>query len=339
MKDHITLKGILLLTLLISLIAMNLSCQDKTESPGSMIKREPLNIGIALQPNSALFIIANEKGFFEKHGLDIIAKEYPSGKRAMLEGLLTGEADVVSTADVPIVFNSFKRKDFSIITATCAVHNMPRIVARKDSGIIRPSDLLNKRLATQKASAVHFFLHNFLINIGLSEDDIELLFMKAEELPSALASGEIDAFSMREPYVSEAVKLLGDNAVIFEAPEIYSVTDYVVASNKLVEERPGAIIKITKALQEAENFYRTHKEESFRIVSGKLGTPVSEISRILSFAHIEVSITQANLIGLESIARWAIKSVLTDEQMVPNYLDYIYRDALLEINPEALSIY
>jgi hypothetical protein len=44
------------------------------------------------------------------------------------------------------------------------------------------------------------------------------------------------------------------------------------------------------------------------------------------------------LITLEDEARWAIKNNLTSATEVPNYLDYIYFDALDEVKPEAVGI-
>lgn len=94
-------------------------------------------------------------------------------------------------------------------------------MARRDRGIEEAADLRGKHIATQRGSAVHFFLHLCLVSHGLTEEDVTLSFMKGEELPAALAEGRIDAFSMREPYVSEASSLLGERVVIFGHKSIY----------------------------------------------------------------------------------------------------------------------
>jgi len=41
---------------------------------------------------------------------------------------------------------------------------------------------------------------------------------------------------------------------------------------------------------------------------------------------------------MEDQARWAIQNNSTDATEVPNYLDHIYIDALLEVKPEAIGI-
>ena len=52
----------------------------------------------------------------------------------------------------------------------------------------------------------------------------------------------------------------------------------------------------------------------------------------------EISLDQSLLINIESEARWAINNNLTDATEVPNYLDYIYLDALEEVRPNAVTI-
>ena len=60
-------------------------------------------------------MIAHDQGFFKQAGLDVRVKEYASGKLA-LKGLLAGEVSLATSADIPIVFNSFNRQDFSIVS-------------------------------------------------------------------------------------------------------------------------------------------------------------------------------------------------------------------------------
>jgi sulfonate transport system substrate-binding protein len=60
-------------------------------------------------------------------------------------------------------------------------------------------DLKGKRVATGIGSTSHFSLLTALENEGLSERDITLVGMEVSDMPQALASGAIDAFSAWEP--------------------------------------------------------------------------------------------------------------------------------------------
>ena len=67
--------------------------------------------------------------------------------------------------------------------------------------------------------------------------------MKGDKLPAALATGAIDAFSMREPFIGEAQKLLDGTGIVFQEPGMYLKTMNLVALNRLVDERSEPIIE------------------------------------------------------------------------------------------------
>jgi len=303
------------------------------------IPEEPLDvtIGLGAQPTAALLIIADEKGFFQEEGLNVIIKEYPSGKRALLDGLFAGEVDIVNVAEVPVVFSSFERKDFSIIASISSADSIQKIVARRDSGIVGEQDLAGKRIATQRASAVHFFLHSFLIFSDMSEEDINLSFMKAEELPNALFEGKIDAFSMREPYVSEAVDLLGSNAVVLSKKRVYVTTDTLVALNSFIHQNKKTLRRLLKALIKAEEFATQNSVNANGIVTQRLDASKKAVSELWPDLKLKVNLNPVLVLTMEDEAKWAIDNSLLEGE-VPNYLDYIYFDALEEVKPEAVSI-
>jgi ABC-type nitrate/sulfonate/bicarbonate transport system substrate-binding protein len=129
---------------------------------GCSVQREPVSIALSLEPMSALAVIADTEGFLRKEGLDATIKEYASGRLA-LQGMLKGEAEFATVADSPIIVSRFERDDFMLLATIASSDNEPKIVARRDRGIARPADLAGKRIGTQKGSAVHFFLHHFLL--------------------------------------------------------------------------------------------------------------------------------------------------------------------------------
>ena len=296
-----------------------------------------VKIGVAKELLASLVTIAYEKKLFSQEGIDVIIKEYPSGKLA-LKGMLEGEVEVATVAETPIVFNSFNYQNFCIVATIGSSDNESRIIVRKDRDINKPGDLRGKRIATQKASAVHFFLHMFLINNLLSENNVEISFKKAIELPDAIASGEIDAFSMREPFISQAQALLGDNAVIFKEPGLYIKTFNLVALNSFTRDSPEMLRKILEALIKAEKFIKNNPGQAVNIISRKIEVEEQKLANIWKDLELEVKFEQSLLISLEDEARWAIKNNLTEGTTIPNYLKFIYLDSLKAVNPDIITI-
>lgn len=302
--------------------------------------RDKITIAIPGEPLNALLIIAKELGLFSREGIDLAVKDdYSTGTGARaLEGMLAGDVDVTTSADTAIVFKSFERQDFRIVASHGSSDNDPRIVARKDKGITKLSDLRGKRIGTPKGTTMHFFLHVLLVKNGISEKDVAIRYGKLEELPLALAQGEIDALSVREPYVSQATKLLGGNAVVFAEPGLYVKTLNVVALDSFIKERPEAIKKLLRALIRAEEFARKEPDQAMKIVSNRLQLSQSEMAALRPDLDLRVSLDQRLLLSLEDQARWAIKNKLTDRMAAPNYLNFIYPDGLEAVRPAGVTI-
>jgi sulfonate transport system substrate-binding protein len=306
----------------IALLAMVLAaCTGKVPESDSA----PLAIRLALpmQPSSGLALIAREQGFFAQRGLTVSYTEYPSGKRALNEGLLAGQADVAFTADVPIVAAVLAGKSFKVLATTFHDSDVNRVIARKDRGIRSVQDLRGKRVATQKGSAVHFFLSLLLNNHGMTVNDIQLSYMKAEELVPALLAGSIDAFSMREPYVSETKSKLGDDAVIFSAPGLYQQFDSLLVGTEFLIQQPQAVDKLLLALRDAEGYAMQYPEEALGIVASKVGVSKETLRPTWEKHAYSLALEQSYLVILEDITRWMINSKLAESSGMPNYLRFI----------------
>jgi NitT/TauT family transport system substrate-binding protein len=253
---------------------------------------------------SALVVIAETEGFLRKEGLDVTIKEYASGRLA-LQGMLRGQAEFATAADSPIVVSSFERDDFKILATIASSDNDPKIVARRDRGIAKPTDLAGKRIGTQKGSAVHFFLYHFLLKHGLRGARTTVVFLEPTELPSALAHGEIDALSMREP---------------------------------VVKNRSSVVNKILRSLIQAEEYTKRHPEQARRKVANRLKILEPVLSREWDGLWLQVSLEQSLLLNLEDQARWAVSEGLVKEKKMPNFLNIILPDPLYTIRPEAVRL-
>jgi len=298
-----------------------------------------ITIGMSGESENLLIMIADTYGFFSQEGLDVSLKKYPSGKLALNEGLFAGDVDFATSADVPIVFSSFARNDFSVVANIGHSSDVSKIVARSDKGISNPSDLEGKKIGTQKESSVHFFLYLYLLKHNIQEKNIQISYKQPEELPGALADGQIDAFSMREPFVSQARDLLGDKIILFEEPGLYQKTYSLVAFNKFIEENPQIIKNVIRALIKAEDFVKEHPEESIKLISKTKNISESEVASNWSNYDFAVSLDQAFLFGLDEHAAWAINEKFVNASAMPNYLDYIHTDSLKEVKPGAIKIF
>jgi ABC-type nitrate/sulfonate/bicarbonate transport system substrate-binding protein len=326
--------GVILATIVVGALLLWPEKPVDTVSDG----KEQVSIGLAMQPNSALAIIAMDRGFFEEQGLSVVTRPFPSGKRALHDGLVPGEVDIAIAADIPIMLLAFEDRELRILAALGTTSDVNRIVARRDGGVTVPGDLKGKRVATQKGSAVHYFLFQFLRKHGVSGTEVHCSFMKAEQLPKALAEGSIDAFSMREPYISEALRLLGDKAVSFSAPGIYPQSDMVVTRRQFIQDNPEVITGLMQALLAAERFAKDHPEQAAEILADRLGADRKQVAEVWPRLDLRVTLDQSLVLLLLSQARWALREGLVDGDEIPDFSSHMHLEALGELKPEAVTV-
>jgi ABC-type nitrate/sulfonate/bicarbonate transport system substrate-binding protein len=281
--------------------------------------------------------IAEEKGYFDEYGLEVEIREFDSGK-ASFNDMLKGGVDISTVAPTPIMFSSFDRNDFSIFATFVYSDNDVKVIARKDSGISTASDLSGKKVGIVDGSTSQFFLSAFLAQRELKDVDVEQVSFAPGDLPTALRAGEVDAIIVWEPHAYNAGLLLGENAIRLPSSDIYRETFNLMVMNSFRQNNPEVLKRFVKAINKATMFINDNTLQSQMIVAEKLGLNQQDMIALWDDFIFDLSLSQSLIITLEDEARWAIENNLTSATEIPNYLDYIYFDALEALNPDAVTI-
>lgn len=133
-------------------------------------------------------------------------------------------------------------------------------------------------------------------------------------------------------------KELGAKGITFYGEGIYTETFNISAAQDFVHRNPETVKKVLRSLIRAVEFIRENPDKSRRIISSYSKMDEALLGELWGIYHFKVTLDQSLLITLEDQARWAIKSKLTDKTRVPNYLNFIYQDALKAVKPEAVTI-
>jgi len=309
-----------------------------SRNPGEFTRsREKVTIGISKSFLSIPVYVAKAQGYFAEEGLDVTIKEYGSGKKAM-QRLFAGEVEISTVADLPVVFNSFKRKDFCIFATFAYSYHFVKIIARKDKGIRTGADLRGKKVGTNRGTSSHFFLGVFLIHNHLSISEVEMINIRTVDLPDALKNNEVDAISVWQPYAQKAMKLLKHNAIELPSSEIYRTTFNFAVMKSFTNEHPEILKRFLRAMDKAVPFIKKNRERSQDIIveTFKLDKDTARAAWVdLVFG---ISLEQSLLIEWDEIARWAIENNFVHKKTLPNYLNFIYLDVLEAVRPESITI-
>jgi NitT/TauT family transport system substrate-binding protein len=282
--------------------------------------------------------IAADKGYFQEEGLQVEIKTFSSGKATFQALLSDNSIDLATAAQTPVVYNSFQNRDYAIIGRIVNSDNEVKLLARQDKGLKVPEDLKGKKVGITLDTSSHFFLGLFLINYHMRMSDVSMMDLEPALLAEALIQGKADAIVTWEPYSYLAKKALGDKALLFPSQGLYRLDYYLIARNDIIKKHPEALRRFLRAVEKSEAFIKKNKEEAIAIVCRKLKIDLEAARAVWNDLNFRLSLDQSILVSLEDHARWAILNKVRDNETTPNYLTYIYPEALRAIKPEAITI-
>jgi NitT/TauT family transport system substrate-binding protein len=305
---------------------------DKQAGP-----REKITFAYTTAPEAVLVQIAFAKGFFAEEGLDATPQPHAFGKLA-LESVVEGKADFATAGDTPFVFAVMNGRKITTFATILTSNRNNAIVARQDRGIAKPSDLLGKKIGVTFGTTGDYFNYSFLLFHGIHENQVRRIAMNPGDMDEALSTGKVGAVSTWSPFRQQMQKKLGSNGVTFFGEILYTEIFCVAAPQEYAGKNPETVKKVLRALIKAETFVKRHPEESRRLVAEFTKTDKAIIDDTWDVFTFEVALEQGLLVNLEDQTRWVIKNRLATRTDMPNYLDFIYDNALRSVKPEAIRI-
>lgn len=298
---------------------------------------EPLRLAVSRTPMSLPVLVAQERGFFAAEGVNVVVQDCIGGYRC-LKQILQGEADLATSGDLPIVFNSFERADFVVLATICTNREDVKLLAHERSGVGKPADLVGKRIGYTHGSASHYFLDLFLMSAGIDPKTVTRVRLPPEEMTAALEIGRIDAAAIWEPFAYETSKALGGKIRLVKHEEHYLGTFNIVAARALVRTRDADLIKVLKAIERSQQFIADHPAESKEILRKRLALDSQFVDHLWPTWIYRNGLDPSLLRTLEAEARWAEREGHVTGKRPANFLDFIESGPLSRAKPGAVAI-
>jgi len=310
---------------------------------------EKMTVGVEKSLLPSLVWIAENKGYFAQNGVEVTIKEFDSGRAAFTSMLNPpaggGGLDMVTVAQTPVMFNSFDRSDFAIVSAMVSSYNDVFVLARSDRGISKPGDLRGKKIGLTKGSTGQYFLGLFLSKNNIQLSEVEMVDIPAGQLVENIIAGAVDAISVWQPHIYNAQKALGDKSIIFPSGKIFREDFYFVPNKNFLQNHSEAITRFLQALTQAEEFIQKDTKDKDKspdevvdIVAKRLNLDKAFVVSVWDDYQFGLFLDQTIIQTLEQEAEWAIQNKLTDKTEVPKYRDFISVDALTKAAPEKVLI-
>ena len=324
--------------ILIALFAIVLFCLCCQKGTGAKYAGpvEKITLGLVVIESSSLAYIADAKGMFKEHGLDVTIIDFQDGPRAT-DDLLKNKIDVTAVSDFVFVNRSFQHNDLRIFGSIFRGDTL-EISARKDRGITRPADLKGRRIGVTLNTVGNFFLETFLSMHGIAIGSVRLVDLKPSEIREAISSGYVDAAITWEPYAGQIRDNLGPRAVTWPGQSGQNYQLVLVAKEEFIKERPLAAERLLKALLDVAKYSSEHGADAQNLTASRLGYDPALLQSVWRRCDFRVRLDQDLVTLMEDEARWVMRRRLTEKKEMPNYLRFIHWESLERIKPEAVRI-
>jgi NitT/TauT family transport system substrate-binding protein len=103
---------------------------------------------------------------------------------------------------------------------------------------------------------------------NVPEDGIHFVEVAPPEMPSALASGAIDAYFVGEPHAAKT-EVNGVGRVLYHAKDIWPkfISCVLIVSEELIKENPNVVAELVKGIAESGAWADAHREEAAKVAA------------------------------------------------------------------------
>lgn len=288
------------------------SCSQSPKQKQETVKIAYLPITHAL----ALFETAEELES-TKDGLKVELVKYGSWPE-LLDALNANRVDGASV----LIELAMKSKQEGIEIKAVALGHRDGNVVIVSNDIQSAADLKGKTFAIPHRQSSHnILLNETLASAGLSIDEVNVTELAPTEMPSALASKQIDGYCVAEPFGAMGVSL-GVGKVLFGSEELWkdSLCCGLVLTDKFIAERPEAAKELVADYKAAGN--ALNKEKAKEIAKKYLNQKDEVLDISLQWiSYNDLDITEETYNALtERVKKYA----LSDNP--PTYSDFVRND-------------
>ena len=247
-------------------------------------KNKNWNISLTASKNiwSALPIIAKQKGFFEEEGLDVSINYVQTAKFSM-DALVAGQSDFAAVVDVNLAYLGYTGNINVSTVATIVEAYDGAIVARKNEGILSPSDLKGKSIGILQGTTSQIFADRFLVKHNLSANDVKIVNLSPISIQTSISQGKLDAGSLWQPFIYNISGFWGDdNVIIFNDPTVYTGYMNIAIKKDWGEHNKDKVLSFLRALKKAETYISNNKNEAQQTISDEIGLDLFIVKKIWS---------------------------------------------------------
>lgn len=260
-------KSLIRISLLIFGVNLLAACSILQPPPQ---KTEPLRVEYTKWWGDYTLVIAKEKGFFDKYGVEVepvfyekFSNTYPDLAAGQIDGALIAIGDAINinhSAGMKAVAISDDGGEDSIVAA-------PEITSIQD--------LKGKKVGVLPGTQYELMISEMLKSSNMNPTDISIVSVDPGNARAALDAKQVQAVFTWEPFSTEAVA--AGYRSIYPQESVHLFPNMIVFDRSVVSQRPEDIRNFLKAWFEAVDYREKNPDQTSSIIAKYLGLKVEEV--------------------------------------------------------------
>jgi NitT/TauT family transport system substrate-binding protein len=241
-------------------------------------KPEPGTFKMGIEPwlGYGQWVVADKTGIYPKHGLEKVEITNFVQDKDINAALASGALDGANIATHTAMAMAAAGLPIKIVMLLDVSMEADAIIAGK--GIDSVADLKGKEVAYEEGTTSDILLNYALAANGMTIKDVKPVPMPAADAGSALLANQVPAAVTYEPYLTIARNKDKSIKLLFPAAKDPGlISDVFVVREEVLKTRPGQVLALVKAWNDAVAHYRANTKESQAIIAEGVGAKPEEL--------------------------------------------------------------
>ncbi|MER5434146.1 ABC transporter substrate-binding protein [Streptomyces sp. NPDC002588] len=264
------------LTAACAALALTAACTaGSTDSTGVSSAGKPtVRVALGVDASYAPFYLAEERGLFEKAGVNVELVQTEGGPAAA-QAVSAGTAQISANADSTALPLMVTNPDLRALGVFQSSDSYLKVVLRK--GVTSPKKI---RTMASIGGLGLYATHEYLRHNGIDPKSVKILQSSPPEMPGMLERGSIDGYILFDPWVSKGVAggghiagRIGDFGVGY--------AQWLLTDQKWLKDNEAVAGKVFKAVAEADRLVTEDPAAAAKASEKQAKLPVAQTRQVL----------------------------------------------------------